>query len=93
MLSAGPMVCYVFSYKLHHVSGIYSNSKRIGVKNREGQQCIFNVFSTKPVGGGVNKNFGVREAPPTPNLSPLPRQIEHCVATIFGSSTSKMFGP
>ena len=48
-------------------------SARFVVKPEGGQQCIFDVFLTKPV--GVNKNLGVerhqrrRVKPPTPDKS------------------------
>ena len=41
-----------------------------------GQQCIFDVFLTKPV--GVNENLGGREAPDWGYKPPNPQYMEHC---------------
>ena len=51
-------------------------SSRFVVKPEGGQQCIFDVFLTKPV--GVNENCGGGEAPEGGLNPPTPRQIEHC---------------
>ena len=44
-----------------HMSGHKKTSTRFEVKSEGGQQCIFDVFLTKPVGD--NENLRGREAP------------------------------